>query len=191
MGREKLLIVSNVANKEGPQERIVHCCSGPSSLILTITTVNSNQKNRAANSAVPVRCLPRRLCPTWKPCAEVVATDAEGMIREGRELAAIDEHIVVKVPFTREGVKACKALSSEGKRVNVTLRADGSCSVEDDGRGIPVDVMKDRGVSAAEVVMTVQVTRQASGSSSARVRSRQNSYSPAIAITEPSAGWMK
>src|ERR687898_2248655 len=53
--------------------------------------------------------------------AEVVATDADGMIREGRELASIDEHIVVKVPFTREGVKACKALSSEGKRVNVTL----------------------------------------------------------------------
>jgi transaldolase len=53
--------------------------------------------------------------------AEVVATDAEGMIRQGRELAAIDEHIVVKVPFTRDGVKACKALSAEGKRVNVTL----------------------------------------------------------------------
>jgi transaldolase len=53
--------------------------------------------------------------------AEVVATDADAMIREGRELAAIDDHIVVKVPFTREGVKACKALSSEGKRVNVTL----------------------------------------------------------------------
>ena len=53
--------------------------------------------------------------------AEVVATDAEGMIRQGRELAAIDEHIVVKVPFTRDGVKACKTLSSEGKRVNVTL----------------------------------------------------------------------
>jgi transaldolase len=53
--------------------------------------------------------------------AEVVAADADAMIREGRELAAIDDHIVVKVPFTREGVKACKALSSEGKRVNVTL----------------------------------------------------------------------
>jgi len=53
--------------------------------------------------------------------AEVVATDTAGMLREGRELAAIDEHIVVKVPFTKDGVKACKALSAEGKRVNVTL----------------------------------------------------------------------
>lgn len=53
--------------------------------------------------------------------AEVVATDAAGMIREGRELAAIDEHIVIKVPFTKDGVKACKALAGEGQRVNVTL----------------------------------------------------------------------
>jgi len=53
--------------------------------------------------------------------AEVVATDAAGMIREGRELAAIDEHIVVKVPFTKDGVKACKTLASDGHRVNVTL----------------------------------------------------------------------
>lgn len=53
--------------------------------------------------------------------AEVVATDFDGMLHEGRDLATIDEHIVVKVPFTREGVKACKALSSEGIRVNVTL----------------------------------------------------------------------
>ena len=52
---------------------------------------------------------------------EVVATDAAGMIREGRDLASIDEHIVVKVPFTREGVKACKTLAGEGLRVNVTL----------------------------------------------------------------------
>jgi transaldolase len=53
--------------------------------------------------------------------AEVVATDAAGMITEGRELAKIDEHVIVKVPFTREGIKAIKTLSSEGIRVNVTL----------------------------------------------------------------------
>jgi transaldolase len=53
--------------------------------------------------------------------AEVVATDTAGMVREGRDLAAIDEHIVVKVPFTKDGVKACRTLSDEGLRVNVTL----------------------------------------------------------------------
>ena len=53
--------------------------------------------------------------------AEVVATDAAAMITEGKSLATIDDHIVVKVPFGKDGVKACKALSSEGKRVNVTL----------------------------------------------------------------------
>jgi transaldolase len=53
--------------------------------------------------------------------AEVVAKDYEGMLREGRDLASIDPHIVVKVPFTKEGVRACKTLSSEGKKVNVTL----------------------------------------------------------------------
>ena len=65
----------------------------------------------------------KRICQIVKgpTSAEVVATDAEGMIREGRDLAGIDEHIVVKVPFTKEGVKACKSLSSEAIRVNVTL----------------------------------------------------------------------
>jgi transaldolase len=53
--------------------------------------------------------------------AEVVATDYDGMLREGRDLAGIDPHIVVKVPFTKAGVRACKTLSSEGTRVNVTL----------------------------------------------------------------------
>ena len=53
--------------------------------------------------------------------AEVLATEFEGMIREGRDLATIDEHIVVKVPFTRDGVRACKTLSGEGLKVNVTL----------------------------------------------------------------------
>ena len=69
------------------------------------------------------RALLKRICNLVKgpTSAEVVATDADGMIREGRDLASIDDHIVVKVPFTKEGVKACKVLSSEGKRVNVTL----------------------------------------------------------------------
>ena len=53
--------------------------------------------------------------------AEVVATEAAGMIAEGRELAKIDEHVVVKVPFTPEGLKALKTLAGEGLRVNVTL----------------------------------------------------------------------
>lgn len=53
--------------------------------------------------------------------AEVVATDCEGMVREGRELAAIDSHIVVKVPFGKAGVQACHVLANEGVRVNVTL----------------------------------------------------------------------
>jgi transaldolase len=69
------------------------------------------------------RALLKKICQIVKgpTSAEVVATDAEAMIREGRDLASIDEHIVVKVPFTKDGVKACKTLSSEGTRVNVTL----------------------------------------------------------------------
>lgn len=65
----------------------------------------------------------KKICQIVKgpTSAEVVATDFDGMVRQGRELAAIDEHIVVKVPFTKDGVRACKALSAEGKKVNVTL----------------------------------------------------------------------
>ena len=54
---------------------------------------------------------------------EVKATtqDAEGMIAEGREIAAIHPNMVVKIPMTVEGLKATKVLSSEGIKVNVTL----------------------------------------------------------------------
>jgi transaldolase len=52
---------------------------------------------------------------------EVVGTTTEEMLREGREIAKIDPHMVVKVPFTRDGVRACRTLSSEGIKVNVTL----------------------------------------------------------------------
>jgi len=53
--------------------------------------------------------------------AEVVAIDTAGMLREGRDLAKIDDHIVVKVPLTKDGIRACKTLSTDGIRVNVTL----------------------------------------------------------------------
>jgi transaldolase len=53
--------------------------------------------------------------------AEVVATDAEGMVREGRHLASLHENIVVKIPCITEGLKATKTLAGEGKRVNMTL----------------------------------------------------------------------
>ena len=53
--------------------------------------------------------------------AEVTETDADAMIKQGRDLAKIDAWIVVKVPLTRDGIKACKALSSDGIKVNVTL----------------------------------------------------------------------
>lgn len=53
--------------------------------------------------------------------AEVVATEHRAMIQEGRQLAAIDPHVVVKLPTTIEGLKACKALSAEGIRLNLTL----------------------------------------------------------------------
>jgi transaldolase len=52
---------------------------------------------------------------------EVTATDFGGMLQQGHDIAKIDEHMVVKVPLTRDGIRACKALAGEGIRVNVTL----------------------------------------------------------------------
>ena len=52
---------------------------------------------------------------------EVTATDFAGMMQQGHDIAKIDAYMVVKVPLTRDGIKACKALSGEGIRVNVTL----------------------------------------------------------------------
>ena len=52
---------------------------------------------------------------------KATTTDAEGMIREGREIAAIHPNMVVKIPMTAEGLKAVKVLASEGIKTNVTL----------------------------------------------------------------------
>ena len=53
--------------------------------------------------------------------AEVIATDFDGMVREGEELSELHEQIVVKLPMTKDGVKACKYFSDKGIRTNVTL----------------------------------------------------------------------
>ena len=53
--------------------------------------------------------------------AEVTALDAAGMIREGNDLRKIAKNVTVKVPLTIDGLKACKALRSDGAMVNVTL----------------------------------------------------------------------
>jgi transaldolase len=56
-----------------------------------------------------------------KVSAEVIATDFDGMIREGKELAKIDDKIVVKIPMIKDGIKAIKYFHSEGIRTNCTL----------------------------------------------------------------------
>lgn len=87
-----------------------------------IDGVTTNPSLMAKEGGDPREIL-KKICQIVKgpTSAEVVATDYEGMVREGRDLATIDPHIVVKVPFTKDGVKACKTLSGEGKKVNVTL----------------------------------------------------------------------
>src|SRR5712692_9614078 len=70
-----------------------------------------------------VRSNLKKICDIVKGpvSGEVTATDFAGMMREGHDIAKIDEHMIVKVPLTRDGIKSCKALSGEGIRVNVTL----------------------------------------------------------------------
>lgn len=53
--------------------------------------------------------------------AEVAATDYDTMLKEGQKLAAIADHVAVKVPLTPDGLKVCKVLSDQGTMVNVTL----------------------------------------------------------------------
>ena len=73
--------------------------------------------------------------------AEAVSRDAEGMVQEGRSLASIHPNIVVKCPFTLEGLKATKALSDD----NLTRSTDGSCSGSEApsalGEHHPIDVV--------------------------------------------------
>ena len=65
----------------------------------------------------------REICDTvpGPVSAEVTAVDYDGMVDEGRKLAALAPNIVVKAPLTVDGLKTCKTLSDEGVKVNVTL----------------------------------------------------------------------
>ncbi len=87
-----------------------------------IDGVTTNPSLMAKESGNPREIL-KAICRTVKGpvSAEVIATEREAMINEGRELAGIDEHIVVKLPFGKTGLQACGALTAEGIRVNMTL----------------------------------------------------------------------
>lgn len=61
--------------------------------------------------------------------AEVISTDLEEIVKEGRQLAKIDDKIVVKVPMIKDGVKGIKKLSSEGIRINCTLNFSAGQSI--------------------------------------------------------------
>ncbi len=84
--------------------------------------VTTNPSLMAKESGDP-RQITKKICQLvhGPVSAEVISTDAEGMIREGRELSAIDEHVVIKLPFGKEALKACRALSAEKIPVNMTL----------------------------------------------------------------------
>ena len=84
--------------------------------------VTTNPSLLAKESGEPEEIL-RQICAAVDGpiSAEVVATDSEGMMREGRHWAEVHKNIVVKCPCTWEGLKATRALTTEGHRVNVTL----------------------------------------------------------------------
>lgn len=76
-----------------------------------------------AKSGRPIRDVIKEICDAvdGPVSAEVAATDFDGMMREGIKLADIAGNVTVKVPLTWEGLKACRALSQRGHKVNVTL----------------------------------------------------------------------
>ncbi len=85
-------------------------------------TTNPSLMAKSAGGREPAEVF-REICEAvdGPVSAEVVAIDSAGMISEGQRLAALDDHIVVKVPLTEDGLRACRALRSKEIPVNVTL----------------------------------------------------------------------
>ncbi len=84
-------------------------------------TTNPSLVAKEKNVSFPERLREITELVSGSVSAEVIALDAEGMIKEGRELAAIAPNITVKVPMTMEGLKAVHVFSKEGIKTNVTL----------------------------------------------------------------------
>jgi transaldolase len=85
--------------------------------------VTTNPSLVARESGMDFKTLLKEICKVVDGdiSAEVVATDTDGMLREGRDLAKLDPKIVVKVPLTKDGLKAVRIFTDEGIRTNVTL----------------------------------------------------------------------
>jgi transaldolase len=86
-------------------------------------TTNPSLLSKAAGSDGDPRAILEEICAAVPGpiSAEVVATDAETMVREGKKLAKIADNIVVKAPLTEDGLVACRRFRAEGIKVNVTL----------------------------------------------------------------------
>lgn len=84
--------------------------------------VTTNPSLMAKENREPVELL-KEICSIidGPVSAEAVSLDADGMVKEGRELSAIHKNIVIKIPMTEEGLRAVKRLSAENIKTNVTL----------------------------------------------------------------------
>lgn len=88
-----------------------------------VTTNPSLMAKESIKGAANILAHYRKICEIVEGdvSAEVIATDFEGMIKEGEILAALHPQIVVKLPLIKDGIKACKYFSDKGVRTNVTL----------------------------------------------------------------------
>ena len=95
----------------------------PEPVVLGLLDGVTTNPTLIAKSGRPIKDVIKEICVTVEGpvSAEVAATDYDGMMREAAPLAAIAKNVTIKVPLTIDGIKACRALSKDGHKVNVTL----------------------------------------------------------------------